>query len=139
MGRSPGEGKGYPPQNSGMENSMDCIVHRVTKSQMLPTNFHFHWISGRNSGRLFFSISMNKSSFQFRWKVKVTDTQLCSTFCDPMDYTVHGILQARILEWIAFPFSRGILPAQGSNPGLLHCKQILYKLSHKGSPDGKGS
>ena len=27
--------------------------------------------------------------------------------CDPLDYTVHGILQARILEWVAFPFSRG--------------------------------
>ena len=34
-------------------------------------------------------------------------TQLCSTLCNPMDYTVHGILQARILEWVAFPFSRG--------------------------------
>ena len=33
--------------------------------------------------------------------------QLCLTLCDPMDYTVHGILQARILEWIAFPFPRG--------------------------------
>ena len=33
--------------------------------------------------------------------------QLCLTLCDPMDYTVHGILQARVLEWIAFPFSRG--------------------------------
>ena len=29
------------------------------------------------------------------------------TFCDPMDYTVHGIFQTRILEWVAFPFSRG--------------------------------
>ena len=38
-------------------------------------------------------------------EVKVT--QLCPTLCDPMDYTVHGILQARILEWVAFPFSRG--------------------------------
>ena len=38
-------------------------------------------------------------------KVKVT--QSCPTFCDPMDYTVHGILQARILEWVAVPFSRG--------------------------------
>ena len=38
-------------------------------------------------------------------KVKVT--QLCPTLCDPMDYTVLGILQARILEWVAFPFSRG--------------------------------
>ena len=33
--------------------------------------------------------------------------QSCPTLCDPMDYTVHGILQARILEWVAFPFSRG--------------------------------
>ena len=34
-------------------------------------------------------------------------TQSCPTLCDPMDCTVHGILQARILEWVAFPFSRG--------------------------------
>ena len=39
--------------------------------------------------------------------MKVKVTQLCPTLCDPMDYTVHGILQVRILEWVAFPFSRG--------------------------------
>ena len=39
--------------------------------------------------------------------VKVKVTQSCPTLCDPMDYIVHGILQARILEWVAFPFSRG--------------------------------
>ena len=33
--------------------------------------------------------------------------QLCLTLCDPMDYTVYGILQARILVWVAFPFPRG--------------------------------
>ena len=38
--------------------------------------------------------------------VKVKVTQSCPTLCDPMD-CVHGILQARILEWVAFPFSRG--------------------------------
>ena len=38
--------------------------------------------------------------------MKVKVTQSCLTLCDPMDYTVHGILQARILEWVAFPFSR---------------------------------
>ena len=32
---------------------------------------------------------------------------LCPTFCDPVDYIVHGILQARILEWVAYPFSKG--------------------------------
>ena len=41
LGRCPGEGKGYPLQYSGLENSMDCIVHGVTKSQMRLSNFHF--------------------------------------------------------------------------------------------------
>ena len=63
-------------------------------------------------------------------------TQLCPTFCDHMDYSlpgscVHGILQARILEWVLY----GIFPAQGSNPDLLHCRLILYLLSHQGSPN----
>ena len=45
MGRSPGEGKGYPLQYSGLENSMDCVVHGVTKSRTLLSNFHFHFVS----------------------------------------------------------------------------------------------
>ena len=39
--------------------------------------------------------------------VEVKGAQSCPTLCDPMDYRVHGILQARILEWVAVPFSRG--------------------------------
>ena len=141
--------------------------------------------------------------------MKVLVTQSCLTLCDPMDYTppgssVHGILQARILEWIAIPFSRGsswhrdqtrvsytagrfftiratskrkneteilvtqsdslqfhglgltkclcpwdspgkntgvgchfllqgIVPTQGSNPGLLHCRQTLSRQSCQGN------
>ena len=42
LGRYPGEGKGYPLQYSGLENSMDCIVHAVAKSQTRLINFHFH-------------------------------------------------------------------------------------------------
>ena len=61
--------------------------------------------------------------------VKVKVTQSCLTLCDPMDYIVHGILQARILEWVVVPFSRG------SNPGLLQCRWILYQLSHQRSPE----
>ena len=38
--------------------------------------------------------------------MKMKGTQSCPTLCDSMDYIVHGILQARILEWVAFPFSR---------------------------------
>ena len=54
----------------------------------------------------------------------------CPTLCDPTDCSppgssVHGILQARILECVAISFSRGIFPTQGSNPGLLHCRQML--------------
>ena len=45
------------------------------------------------------------SSYGERKKVKVT--QSCLTLFDHVDHTVHGILQARILEWVAFPFSRG--------------------------------
>ena len=46
--------------------------------------------------------------------VRLKVTQSCVTLCDPMDYTVHGILQARILEWIAVPFSRGFSHTQVS-------------------------
>ena len=39
--------------------------------------------------------------------MEVKVAQSCLTLCNPMDYTVHGILQAIILEWVAVPFSRG--------------------------------
>ena len=42
LGRSLGEGKGYPLQYSGLENSMDCIVHEVTKNQTRLSDFHYH-------------------------------------------------------------------------------------------------
>ena len=44
--RFPGEGKGYPLYNPGLENSMDCIVHGVTKSQTPLSDFHFHFCIG---------------------------------------------------------------------------------------------
>ena len=66
--------------------------------------------------------------------VKVKVAQSCLTLCNPMDWVVPGILQGRILEWITVPFSKGIFPTQESNPGLLHCRRILYQLSYKGSP-----
>ena len=48
----------------------------------------------------------------YRRTVKVKVAQLCPTLCDPTDYTVRGILQARIPEWVAFPFSRGFSQPQ---------------------------
>ena len=84
-----------------------------------------------------FSRQEHQSGLQFPppgccMRVKVA--QSCPTLCDPMDYTVHGILHIRILEWVAFPLRQGIFPTQGSNPGVPHCRWILYQLSHKGSP-----
>ena len=48
-------------------------------------------------------IFTHKKQFSSTWKWKLLS---CVTLCDPLAYTVHGILQARILEWVAFPFSR---------------------------------
>ena len=53
------------------------------------------------------------------WFIEVKVTQSYPTVCDPMDYTVHGILQARILEQVAFPFSRG--SSQPRDPTQVSC------------------
>ena len=64
--------------------------------------------------------------------------KLCLSLCDPIDCSppgssVHEIFQARILEWVAIPFSRGSSQPGNRTPGLLHCRQILYHLSHQGA------
>ena len=64
--------------------------------------------------------------------------QSCLTLCNPIDCSlpgssVHGILQARIMEWVAISFSRD-LPDPGIEPGLPHCRQTVYRLSYQGSP-----
>ena len=134
----------------------------------------------------------NAESIIFSTCVHAQALQSCLTLCDPMDCSlpgssVHGVLQARILEWVAMPSSKGssqprnrtyvsstagrffthwatwetlqphglygpwnssgqntgvgslsllqgIFPTQGSNPGLPHCRWILYQLNHKGCP-----
>ena len=58
-------------------------------------------------------------------------TQWCPTLWDPMVYTVHGILQASILEWVAFPFSRGSSQPKDRTQVFRHCRRILYLLSHR--------
>ena len=72
-------------------------------------------------------------------KVEVLVTQLCPTLCDLMDCSppgssVRGILQARILEWVAVPSSRGSSQARNRTQVSSIGRQILYHLSHQGSP-----
>ena len=69
-------------------------------------------------------------------KIKKDSTKSCLTLCDPMDCSlpgssVHGILQARMGCHFLL---QSISLTQESNPGLQHCRQILYQLSYTGSP-----
>ena len=66
-------------------------------------------------------------------------TQSCLTLSDPMDYTVHGILQARILEWVAMPSSRGSSQPRDQTQVSCIAGRFFYQLSYEGSPEiGKG-
>ena len=63
------------------------------------------------------------------------------TLCNLMGFSDHGILQARILEWVAMPSSKdlhdtGIKPA---SPVLLHCQVGSLPLSHQGTPSSQAS
>ena len=70
-----------------------------------------------------------------RVKVKLlSHVRLCNhTYCSLAGSSIHGIFQARILEWVAISFSRGsgeeVFPTQGQNPGIPHCTQMLCHLS----------
>ena len=61
--------------------------------------------------------------------------QLCPTLFDPKDFTVHGIIQARILEWVAVPFSKGSSQPRDRTQVSLIAGGFLYQLSHKGSKE----
>ena len=66
----------------------------------------------------------------FVWKVKVKVAQSCPTLCD----SIQSVDSPGQNTWVgSLSLLQGIFPTQGSNSGLLHCRQILYQLSHKGS------
>ena len=67
---------------------------------------------------------------------KVQVTQLCLTLCDPTDYTSPWDSPGQNTGVGSLSLLQEIFTTQGSNPGLLHCRPILYQLSHKGSPRG---
>ena len=88
-----------------------CSSRKSMKTIQIPTSW---WINKQ----MWYIHTMEYYSSLKRNKVvmKVKVTQSCLTLCDSMGYTVHGILQARILEWVAFPFSRG--SSQARSPAL---------------------
>ena len=76
------------------------------KNKQKSTVLWSQYIAIERYGNLYLSNVDSNISVWF-WRYKVTVAQSCLTLYDPMDYTVHGILQTRILEWVAVPFSTG--------------------------------
>ena len=87
------------------------------------------------------NIRQNEKKLKVMWKDSESEvTQLCPTLCDHRDHMDC----IRLLHPWDFPgkstgvdchfLLQGIFPTQGSKPGLLHCRQMLYHLSHQGSP-----
>ena len=84
MGKVGGDSRGLVGRGEAGEGLTSVHMHPRTSNQS-ETQTHTHWA-------------------EIALKVKVA--QSCPTLCNPMDCTDHSILQARILEWVAFPFSR---------------------------------
>ena len=89
----------------------------------------FHFFTQKHVTHVYYWLSY----IMLSWKVTVKVAQSCPSLCDPMDYRYRtfpgqntGVSSCSLLQ--------GIFPTQGSNPGFLHCRQILYYLSHQGSP-----
>ena len=89
-----------------------ATVHRVAKSRTRPRDFTALLLSGPPRAREYLSVHASTHTQLYLYLLIHTEkhvkvAQLCPTLCDPMDCIIHGILQARILEWVAFPFSSG--------------------------------
>ena len=107
------------------------LLDKVWRRYWSTGSWRIHWNSSEFyllTRYVVYSILPSNSNSAYE---SVLVMQSCPALCDPMYYahqappSVHGIFQARILEWVAIAFSRGIFPTQGSNPGLPHCRQML--------------
>ena len=130
----PGEGKGYPLQYSGLENSMGCVVHGVAKSQTWLSDFHSHSRSEiiiEDWKRSQFNKHLIEYLHVCVCVCVYSVVQSCLTLCDPMHYSppgspVHGILQARILGWVAISSSRRSFPLRDWTCIFCTGRKILY-------------
>ena len=145
LGRYSGEGNGNPIQYSCLENPMDrgtwwAAVHGVAKSRtwLSDFTFTFHIL-------IVLSWGFNKAPLVSRLFV----SSYLATILYKLDYTYHLVMSDSLWpHGLYSPWSspgqntgvgscshlQGIFPTQGSKPGFLHCRQILYQLSHKGNP-----
>ena len=100
----------YPPLSPGVCSSL-CPLSLwyclTTSSSAAPFSFCFQSFPASGSFLSQTFVSHGQSFGAMKVKVKAKVLWSCPTLCDPMDYTVYGILKARILEWVAFPFFMG--------------------------------
>ena len=140
-GRSPGGGRDNPLQYSCLENPMDrgawwATVHSVTKNWTQLSNQHLHFPQvtpfyreeSKYFGELRYFCKVTKSLSESESRSVVSNSLwpqwLYSSWNSPGHNTGVGSLS----------LLQGIFPTQQSNPGFLHCRNILYQLSHKGLP-----
>ena len=83
-----------------------CFIFKIKRYKTHQFSWHYLWVG---------SLLIVQWLLHLSLKVKVKVAQSCLTLCDPMNYTVHEILLARILECVATPFSRD-LPNTGIEP-----------------------
>ena len=128
---SPGVGNGNPLQYSCLENPMDrdwrATVHGVAK----------RWTQLTEHARAHTHTHTHNPAQQLTVPLFLPESESCSVVCDSLQ--PHGLES----PWNSpgqntgagsLSLLQGIFPSQGSNPGLPNCRQILYQLSHQGSP-----
>ena len=137
LGRSPGEGNGYPLQYSCLKSPIDrgawwTTMHGIAKSlTWLRNEAHTSAYSkfpkiGNSPDALKLVDIWRKCDIWYKWILLISRKKF-------VYLAVHGILQARILEWVAIPFSRGSSQFR-DQPWVSCIAGRLYCLSHQGSP-----
>ena len=122
-----------PPLEVGM------VIYETVVIMNIRLLCYFSYYKGfqEKGNILFFSVSLTVF-VQKGGTVAVSGPTLCDSIdCSLTGSSVHGISQARILEWVAISFSRGIFPTQGSNPHLLHWQAGSLPLRHQRRPLSK--
>ena len=141
-----GEGNGNPLQCSCLENPRDggawwAAIYGVTQSRT-----QLKRLSSSSSSSIDTCRGMNESPHKYE-QYKSKKSESCSVISDSLQ--PHGLQPARLLcPWDSpgqdtgvgsHSLFQGIFPTQGSKPGLLHFRQIIYQLSYQGSPGKKPS
>ena len=111
--------------------SVGCVICRLLKDIKVIFKLRSVCLVLLSCGNLF-ALSPAKPCTLNTGTSEVKVAQSCPTHCHPVDYTVRGILQARILEWGAFPFSRG-----SSHPGIEPRSAALQADSSSAEPQGQ--